>query len=484
MSSSTDSAAAHRMAPGARLYARHRADVLLVVVVLLMAVPIVQYMMAQQASRYAFTAALWDQQTVVLDDYEHILGVDRAVRDGHTYSDKAPGQPFFAVPAYGLYRALGGQPATVNDEIGNLGLWATSVWSSAIPAAALAVLMRRLALRVTGPRAAAAAAVGLSLGTLLLPFSTLLFGHVLGSLLSLAAFALVLSPGASRRRLVLGGLVTGCAVLTEFTTAIVAVVLVAFVAWRHGREVSWFITGGIPLALVLMAYNTAVFGGPFSFSYESSATFGEAHSQGLVGVQAPDPLMALRVTIGERGLFTLTPVVLAGVLGSIGLTRHGRDDGRALGIVGLVLFGLFVLLQSGWVSPFGGASPGPRYVTPSLAFLAPGVAYAFGRAPAATAAAAAFGIVTMATATLTLPLAQPTETFAFGHWILRLAEGRSITTVLTMLFGSRLWVFVPPLIAIAVAARLVLEPRARLDGAGGGVRGGDPQRWSRRTDGT
>jgi len=442
----------------AGLYARYRTDLLVAAAVLLMAAPIVQLMMAQQESRFALTAALTERGTVVIDAYEHILGVDRAVRDGHTYSDKAPGQPVLAVPAYALYRALGGTSAIVQDEIGNLGLWATSVATAALPAAALAVLMRRLARRVAGPRWALAAALGLALGSLLLPFSTLLFGHVLAGFLSLSAFALVLPAQVTPRRLTAGGLVAGLAVLTEFTTAIVAIVLVGFVAWRHRGEVLHFVVGGLGPAAALFAYNSAVFGGPLSFSYEASETFGAGHRSGLVGVQLPDAAMALRVAFGERGLFTLTPVVLAGVLGSVGLALHTSGDRRALGVVGLVVFGLFFLVQAGWGNPFGGASPGPRYVTPALPFLAPGVAYAFRRAPVVTATATAVGVVTMLIATLTLPLAQPTEPFAVGYWVSRLAEGRTIDTVLTMAFGSRLWLFVPPLLAYALSARLLARP--------------------------
>lgn len=456
-------AAGHSAPTAGGFYARYRADLLVAAVVLLMAAPIVQLMMAQQESRFALTAALAERGTVVIDAYEHILGVDRAVRGGHTYSDKAPGQPVLAVPAYLLYRALGGESAVVRNEIGNLGLWATSVATSALPAAALAVLMRRMARVVAGPRRSVAAALGLALGSLLLPFSTLLFGHVLAGLLSLSAFAMVLPRHAGPVRLGLGGLVTGAAVLTEFTTAIVAVTLVVFVAVRHRGGLVSFVAGGVGPALALLAYNTAVFGGPLSFSYQASETFGAGHRSGLVGVQPPDPAMALRVAFGERGLFTLTPVVLAGVLGSVGLARRHEREQRTLGVVALVVFAAFFLVQAGWGNPFGGASPGARYVTPALPFLAPGVAYAFGRAPAATMVATAIGVATMLMATLTLPLAQPTEAFAVGFWVSRLVAGATIDTVLTMALGSRLWVFAPPLLAAVITARVLLKPRQAAD---------------------
>src|SRR5690606_40739609 len=60
---------------------RTRTDLLLVGYVLVLAGSVVQVLMAHQASRLAFTAALWDTGGVVIDDYEPIIGVDFAEPD-------------------------------------------------------------------------------------------------------------------------------------------------------------------------------------------------------------------------------------------------------------------------------------------------------------------------------------------------------------------------------------------------------------------
>ena len=100
----------HRRSPHAR-----RVELLLALLVVVIAGPLVHDNGAQQASRYTLTAAIWDEHTLNLDMYaaldEPVLGVDRAVRDGSTYSDKAPLQPMLAVPFYAAYRAVGGEPA-------------------------------------------------------------------------------------------------------------------------------------------------------------------------------------------------------------------------------------------------------------------------------------------------------------------------------------------------------------------------------------
>ncbi|MFN2318115.1 MAG: hypothetical protein ABR500_00340 [Dermatophilaceae bacterium] len=410
--------------------ARWRPEILLVALVLVVSAPIVQTLMAHQASRLALTAAVWDRGTIQIDAYEDILGVDFAERDGHLYSDKAPGQPFLAAPFYGAARAVGAEPAEVERYFNNRTLWWTSLWSATIPLAALAVMMRRFALRVVGDeRAATAAAVGMSLGTLLLPFSTVLFSHVLTAALVFGAYLVGRDRNASSVRLAVAGLLGGLAVVTEYTAAIVVVVLGVLILHRHGRKVIAYVAGGLPAVAVLAFYNAVAWGSPTSFSYANSGKFSKQHAQGLFGIRIPDPVLTAQVLLGERGLLTLTPIVLVGVVGLVWLTRRRRT--REVGIVGLVVFATFVAVQGGWFSVTAGSSPGPRYVVPALPFVAVGVAEVWRRSRAAVVIAAAIGALSMLMAIFTNPLAKPSEDFTAGHWAWRMASGRWGDTLLS-----------------------------------------------------
>jgi hypothetical protein len=297
-----------------------RSDVLLAAVVALVVVPVLQPLMAQQASRYALTAALADQGTVVIDAYAEYVTVDRAEREGRLYSDKAPGQPVLGVPAYLAYRAFGGAPATQALPLGDLGLWSVNLVSAALPAVALAVLMRRFALRVA-PRGATPAALGMALATMLLPFATVLFSHVLSAALGLAAYLLLTRAGGDGRvpgwAIAGSGLLAGLAVTVEFTMGLLVVVLgvtgLVLHRWRSG----WYILGGVVPALLLGWYNAVAFGGPLTLSYEYSG-FAQ-HQDGLVGAQLPRLASTMTVLFGERGLLTLTPLVAVGVIGCVAL---------------------------------------------------------------------------------------------------------------------------------------------------------------------
>lgn len=410
--------------------AHSRTDVLLVLLILIVAGPIVQILMAHQASRLAFTAALSDRSTVQVDAYEEILGVDFAERDGHLYSDKAPGQPFLAVPFYAMARSAGAEPGEVLRYFDNYTLWWTSFWSAVVPAAALAVLMRRFSLRVVGdPKAATAAALATSLSTLLLPFATVLFSHVLAAALCFGAYVTGRDPRASNWRLAAAGLLGGLAVVTEYTTGIVVVLLGALVVHRHGARIIAYIAGGLPAAAALALYNTVAWGSPTAFSYDFSATFADFHNRGLFGIRIPDPGLTLQVLVGERGLWTLTPVVLVGVLGLIMLARSRRT--REPGVFGLIVFAAFVAVQGGWFSVTAGASPGPRYVVAGLPFVAVGVAKIWTVSRVAVVVPAVVGAIPMLAAIFTNPLAQPTENFAAGHWMWRVFNGNMGDTLLS-----------------------------------------------------
>lgn len=415
-------------------------EVALVGLVLALAAPVVEELKTQQASRLALTAAIWDDQSLEIDAYP--VGVDRAERGGHVYSDKAPGQPLFAVPAYGAYRILGGERATVRRLEGNLGLWATKLWSSVLPAAALAVLVRRAAARAR-PTAATAATVMIAVGTLLLPFSTLLFGHVLGAALAFGAWYLLSGGGLTDRRLLTAGALLGAAVLTEYTLVLVAAVLLLQAGHAVGRRAGWVLVGAVPAGGLLLAYQWAAFGSPWSFSYARSS-FGSVARD--LGDQDQDPSVlgnAVEVLVGERGLLVVTPILALAVAGLFVLIRESRGPARAAYLSAAASAGALVGVQVLWSNPTGGDSPGARYATAAAAFLAPGATVAWERWRRPTVVLAALSALVMLAATWTEPLEARDSTGAIGIWLRRLGDGDWTDTIYAMGLGGWATVLLP-----------------------------------------
>jgi hypothetical protein len=146
---------------------------------------------------------------------------------------------------------------------------------------------------------------------------------------------------------------------------------------------------------------------------------------------------------------------------------HRRGHRAVAWTVGAVALAYFAY-NAGYWQPFGGGTPGPRFLVPTLPFLALGLAFAYRRFPATTLALAVPSALWMLLASLTYPLIGEQGT---GLWAEYLADGRLEHTLLSVLGVESNWVAIVPVVA-AVAAAAAFAVRAtpagdlaaRLDG--------------------
>ncbi len=431
----------------ANFVSRCRVELAIMLLILTALGPLAHKYGAQQASRYALTAAVVEEGTIRLDEYIDVLGIDRSVYQGHVYSDKAPGQSLLAVPFYALFRLLGGAPGTVLQIEGNVGLWWLTMWFAVLPGAILGALMYRYARKIS-PERALSAALGIVFGSLLLPFAALLFGHVLAALLGFGAW-LVLGDGLERRRVLYAGGLVGAAVSVEYTMAIIAVVLGAFVLLRKWRLLSWYVLGGLPFATGLAAYNWAAFGDPFTISYQLSAFNGvPERARAITSIFGSlQPGRFIEVFLAPRGLLVATPLVVVGLVGVVLMLRQRAY--RSQGIVAGAVFLGFLLIPLMWGNPWGGDSPGARYMVPALPFLAAPIAVAWRRFQVLSGASAVVGIFTMGLATVTDPLLPRGVGYGLGTWISLALQGEWVSTVFTFVVGDLGWLIHVTLIFVS-----------------------------------
>lgn len=423
----------------------NRVSVALLLVVLAACSLLVQANGANQASRMALTAAIAESGTTSLEDYDQTLGADYAVKDGEVFSDKAPGQPLLGVPFWSVYRAAGGDPGTDRRADGHLGLWWLTLWCAAVPGALLAVLLRRHA-RSVDPALATPVALGLFAGTILLPFSTLLFSHILAAALTMWAYLRLRdAPRGDHAALAWAGAATSAAVVVEYTVGIVALVLLGCAIARYRADARWFVLGTLPAVAVAAAYNWITFGGPLEHPYKHSVF--DVHHDTFAGIGMPDPDLFVLVLFGERGLFTLTPVVALAVAGLVA----GRRWLERMDVVPpLLILAAYLVFASGWIDATGGWSPGTRHLLPALPFLAAGLTAAWQRWPRLTAAAALWSGALMVLATFTDPQV-PTETgSAVRFWLEHLRDGEVVDTVLSPVLGRAGLLVVAGLVGAAV----------------------------------
>jgi hypothetical protein len=329
------------------------------------------------------------------------------------------------------------------------------------------LLVRRLGDRLE-PGYGVAAAVTLGLCTMVLPFSTLYFSHVLAALLGFAAFAVLWRERQTDGRFVLiglSGLLAGLAFAAEYPLALGGAVLGLYAISRGPRVPRGlaYAAGALIGALPLFAYNLWAFGSITHLSYANAVkdqglsghdVLG-SNAGGFFGVGVPDPKVALDLLFSAKGLFTLAPVLVMGVVGIVLLRRRGhRAEAWVIG--GLAV--AYLVYNSGYWLPYGGGTPGPRFLMPVVPFLALPLALAYRRFPLTTFALAVPSALFMLTATLTFPLIG--DDFV-GFWSKLVQASNFEATVATPLGAGHGWAGIAPVLAVAALAALLAVAAVR-----------------------
>lgn len=390
--------------------------------------------------------------TARIDHWRHTTG-DRAIYHHHYYSDKAPGLAMLDVGVYKGARAVG---ITHGDGYGTLHLMVLA--GCGLPLLIMLLLAYRQ-VEAAEPGRGAVTAVMLGLGTILFPFSTLLFSHVLSATLGYGAFLLLGRERRLRRRhgdgvasggwwmVALAGVLGGYAIGCEYPLGLLVVLLGLMAMWRPRPVAAGAVfAAGVLVGLVpLLAYDWWAFGSPLHLSYQYVA----ANSSGVLGLGAPSARALVKLLASDRGLFVVTPLLAAGIGGIVILWREGRRfDAAVPAVVGLA----YLAYNSCYYLPFGGSVPGPRFLITALPFFALPLAAAYRRAPLATLALAGASAATMVAATTTLPIlstSSPTRIWwtmvGRGEWTTR---GVTIDVCFALL-----------VIAVALCARATPLPR-------------------------
>jgi hypothetical protein len=343
-----------------------------------------------QNSRFALDRAIIERHTLEIDAYQLHTG-DRAIWNGHYYSDKAPGASLLALAPTALARVVS-RAAGVDPESFPGIAWtsyAATVATSGIFTVIAALVIFTLTRRWGASRPAALfAASAYGLAGPAWAYATLFMGHGVSAGALMLAFAASVAMDddtvSSTRRRVLAwavGLCAGWAVVTEFPAAVPAalIALLALVAiWQHARSdapalVARVAAGAALMAAVIAAYNAAAFGSPFHLGYSSEdPRFGQMQ-QGLFGITRPAWWRVRELLVGSyRGLLPISPLLAVAPIGWMLLAR--ADERRRAVLVAAAITLFYLLLNASYYYWEGGWAYGPRQLTPALPFLALGLA--------------------------------------------------------------------------------------------------------------
>ncbi|HEX7266352.1 MAG TPA: hypothetical protein VF256_02895 [Streptosporangiaceae bacterium] len=453
-----------------------------------------------QSSVYAQVRAL-ASGTTQIDRWQWETG-DKAWVDGHFYSVKAPGLAAVTLPAYLGLDAIGGKERArdaaatarrsswdgwrthqkppfqsygfsrdrarhVEAKVANTAaiVWALTLLGAVLPAIGLLFMVRWVAERIE-PGYGAAAAITLGVGTIVMTFASEYFDHIASAALGFAAFVLLFKEREGSPRLALvaaAGLMAGLAVCFEYPLGLLGIVLFGYALARGPRlrRGATYAGAAVAGAAPALLYNLWSLGSPLRFAYSDAVAVpgrsGHAvlglNSDGFFGITTPRPGAAVDLLLSGRGLLTLTPVLVMGLVGAAIMRRSGR---RAEAWVIFAAAAIYFLYNMAYWQPLGGGTPGPRFLIPVLPFLAVGLAPAFRHHRAVTLGLAIASGTMMVAGALTYPLVGGD---GIAIWAQRLVWADLEHTVLTPLGITDPWLAIAPVLA-ALAAAIILAARA------------------------
>jgi len=299
-------------------------------------------------SRLNLTRALVEQGTFQIDDFVEQPGwatEDRALFDGHFYSDKAIGSSILAAPIYFLLTKVS---AAVGATAGSAFVKhiLTTVQGSAFTAAGVAMFLIAAEISKDSARALVST-LSVSLGTMLWPYSAVYYGHVPAAAFLILTFYLLFrgrqaSYPHKLPRYFFAGLSLGLAFIIEYTSALIIAGLIAYALYVLVGHRAWAVVragfagavgASLPLSLASF-YNWSIYGSPWAtgYAYEAENRFQAGMSLGFMGLHLPSLGNACHITLDPQfGLFWQSPVLLLALIGVIFALRGPRH--RAEGLV-------------------------------------------------------------------------------------------------------------------------------------------------------
>jgi hypothetical protein len=285
---------------------------------------------------------------------------DKALINGHYYSDKAPLASWLAAPVYALSTALSGKSSTSYPQ--HSAIYSGALVSGVIPALLfIALLWGALRRAEASPilsvlyifAAVPCSMIGLYSGTF--------FGHVLGGILLVVAWKELFHG----RRPLLAGLALGLASCAEFPLLLfvpfLALALLLRPSANRGRDLLSFALGLAPGALLIAGHNFLTTGSLSEFAYKHVDSPSFQHMKTLYGFKLPrlDALWGLTFSIAH-GLLFHVPVLL--VLAVASLRRRKPMIRQATMKAAAIL--AYLLLVSSYQMWEGGWAFGPRHLIP------------------------------------------------------------------------------------------------------------------------
>ena len=317
-------------------------------------------------TRWGLAERLVSQGNIGIDTWSGLTN-DKAEYKGHYYSDKSFLPSVVAAISVLPMRLFNSITEPDAYPVGGIDRYIAERLTVSLALFVLLLLLRKYCKREGVSSYLPVIAVGL--GSILLPYSTLLYTHVPAALFLFACYATQRS-GKYLASDVLGAV----AVSYEYTLLLPFLVILLY-----RDRCYWDTLRGVRVILILLlaflpqlAHNWIAFGSPFRMGYglEAESSFPVA-SSGFFGFTYPTPERLYMILLSpERGIFFYMPWAALGFWGLLGgrgwLQRLRFDPLPAVVLLYIIMYAAQNASTAGWAY-------GQRYLIPIVPFLALGL---------------------------------------------------------------------------------------------------------------
>jgi hypothetical protein len=309
---------------------------------------------ANTTSRALPIITFFESGTFRIDKY-HELTVDKALVNGHYYTDKAPLPTYVVLPFFGFLKWVG---LIAPDAEGNLfgdHVYLLGGFLTASLPFSLVLLFLFNRIRKTS--------VGLSpvllatfpfIASFIFVFTGTFFPHIFSGASLLVSYLCIRD-----KRYILAGLAGGMAFLSEYNLAVILFLwgVLILVNQRNVKPFLGYATGILPSLLFLLVYNSIYSSSPFTFMYKHH-NFSELDTNYGFILPGLDSIWGLSFS-AYRGIFFYAPFLLAGLYIVVKKFREGNWKKLLTGYLFLP-FALYFLLIASYFGWWGGWTYGPR----------------------------------------------------------------------------------------------------------------------------
>jgi hypothetical protein len=366
-----------------------------------------------QDAHFDLTRALVERRTLFIDGYDVNTGDVSQGRGGHIFINKAPGVSLLAALPYAMVYMVEKALHAPIDAMVRRNSWMVTAATCGLCSALIAPLLYLYGRRRAGASSPHALAVALAIafGTIVFPYSTMLFAHVPAALFLLVAVTQL------RERPLLAGAAAGAAATCFYVNILAAVILATMALLVSRRHALRFVLGALPFALLLGLYQWRCFGSPFRTAVEASTFTQKGLLFGVLRLPSIEALYGITLS-PYRGLFFTSPVLLFAFAGAAAMARRREARPELIAVAAItVTYFMVIAAFNGWN---GGWAFGPRYVLPVVPLLGIPMLYRPPRALWIATAALSVSINFLATAIQ--PMSDPDE----HNPVLQLLHGNKV----------------------------------------------------------